>query len=165
MSAMLPEDISLSLTRASTMPAVAGSFRSCGAASARPPRNSPPKSLINCSILAFDSRCFVYRSAGFSSPAIFRTSSSPCLIRCWIHRLVHSRCRSLPSSVGCRSRPPRNCRSTVSVAARNRCRGTALSCQDQWLTLSRRRRTRPHPSSSQLLPELNCNTSTAESPP
>ena len=50
MSAMLPEDVSLSVTRASTMPAVAGSFRSCGAATARPPRNSHPKWLINCSI-------------------------------------------------------------------------------------------------------------------
>ena len=160
MSAMLPEDVSLSLTRSSTMPAVAGSFRSCGAASARPPRNSPPKRLINCSILAFDSRCFVYRSAGLSSQAIFRPSSSPCLICCWIHKLVHSRCRSLPSPVGCRSRPPQNCRSTVSGAAHNRCRGKALSSQGRCLPLSRRRRTQPHPSSSQLPPELNSNTST-----
>ena len=82
MSGMPPEGVPASLIRASTLPAVIGFCLSCGAASARPPRNSPPKRLIYWSIFAFDSKCLAYKSDWFSSPTIFLTSSSPKLFRC-----------------------------------------------------------------------------------
>ena len=86
MSAMFPEDVSLSLTTASTMPAVTGSFQKLWCS-------------LSSSITEFTSE---------EVDQLFDIGLRlEMLIRCWIHKLVRSRCRSLP----------RHCRLQIPTAA------------------------------------------------